>query len=119
MPVTLSAWLIGIGALVGAVGALISLFDRFGPVVDLVALVALAAVALSVFFSATVPAIPHLRLVTLAVVLVVFGIGLDRLGFAGASGVGELLLFLGSAAAVIGAILLEVGRDQPMGPPQR
>jgi hypothetical protein len=29
--------------------------------------------------------------------------------------VGELLLFLGAAAAVIGALLLELGRDQPLG----
>lgn len=118
MPVTLSAWLIGGGSALGALGALISLFDGIGAAVDLLALVALAAVALSVFFSSTIPTIPHLRFVTLAILLVAFGIGIDRLGF-GAAGAGELLLFLGTAAAAIGAILLELGRDQPLGTPKR
>lgn len=118
LPVTLSAWLIGGGSALGAIGALIALFDTFGAAIDLLALVALAAVAASVFLSSQVPAIPHLRFVTLAIVLVAFGVALDRLGF-GAAGAGELLLFLGTAAAAIGAILLELGRDQPLGGPQR
>ena len=113
-PVTLSAWLIGIGAALGAVGALIGLFDGLGSAIDLLALVTLLAVAATVFFSTTLPAIPHLRFITLAVVLVVFGVALDRLGI-GRAGPGDLLLFLGSAAAVIGAVLLELGHDQPMG----
>ena len=116
-PVTLSAWLIGIGALVGAVGALIGLFDGIGAAIDLLALVALLAVAATVFLASSLPAIPHLRFITLAVVLVAFGIALDRLGV-GRAGAGDLLLFLGSAAAVIGAVLLELGQDQPVGGPQ-
>ncbi|HEX7171045.1 MAG TPA: zinc ribbon domain-containing protein [Candidatus Limnocylindria bacterium] len=117
MPVTLSAWLIGIGAALGAVGALIGLFDGFGSAIDLLALLALLVVAAAVFFSAALPAIPHLRFITLAVVLVAFGVALDRLGF-GRAGAGDLLLFLGSAAAVIGAVLLELGHDQPLSGPQ-
>jgi hypothetical protein len=117
MPVTLSAWLIGIGAALAAVGALIALFDGFGSAIDLLALLALLAVAATVFFSAALPAIPHLRFVTLAVVLIAFGVALDRLGF-GRAGAGDLLLFLGSAAAVIGAVLLELGHDQPLSGPQ-
>ena len=113
-PVTLSAWLIGIGAALGAVGALIGLFDGVGPAIDLLALVTLLAVAATVFFSTALPAIPHLRFITLAVVLIVFGVALDRLGI-GRAGPGDLLLFLGSAAAVIGAVLLELGHDQPLG----
>jgi hypothetical protein len=113
-PVTLSAWLIGIGAALGAVGALIGLFDGVGSAIDLLALVALLAVAATVFFSTALPAIPNLRFITLAIVLVVFGAALDRLGI-GRAGAGDLLLFLGSAAAVIGAVLLELGHDQPMG----
>jgi hypothetical protein len=113
-PVTLSAWLIGIGAALGAVGALIGLFDGVGSAIDLLALVALLAVAATVFFSTALPAIPNLRFITLAIVLVVFGAALDRLGI-GRAGAGDLLLFLGSAAAVIGAGLLELGHDQPMG----
>jgi hypothetical protein len=117
MPVTLSAWLIGIGAALATVGALIALFDGFGSAIDLLALIALLAVAATVFFSAALPAIPHLRFITLAVVLIAFGVALDRLGF-GRAGAGDLLLFLGSAAAVIGAVLLELGHDQPLSPPQ-
>jgi hypothetical protein len=113
-PVTLSAWLIGIGAALGAVGALIGLFDGVGSAIDLLALVALLAVAATVFFSTALPAIPNLRFITLAIVLVAFGVALDRLGI-GRAGAGDLLLFLGSAAAVIGAVLLELGHDQPMG----
>jgi hypothetical protein len=116
-PVTLSAWLIGIGAVLGAVGALIGMFDGVGAAIDLLALVALLAVAATVFFSSSLPAIPHLRFITLAVVLVAFGVALDRLGI-GRAGAGDLLLFLGSAAAVIGAVLLELGQDQPVGGPQ-
>ena len=117
MPVTLSAWLIGGGSALAALGALISLFDGVGTPIDLLALVALAAVAVSVFLAASIPAIPHLRFVTLAIVLVAFGVAFDRLGIGG-SGIGTLLLFLGTAAAAVGAVLLELGRDQPLGGPQ-
>ena len=114
LPVTLSGWLIGGGALVGALGAIISLIDGSGSLVGLVVLVALLFIAASVFFATVLPAIPHLRLVTLAIALVGFGAAFDRIGFAGA-GIGALLLFLGTAAAAIGAILLELGRDEPLG----
>ncbi len=116
MPLTLSAWLIGGGALLAALGVLIALFGGFVSPIDLVVLVALIGIAATVFFSASVPAVPHLRLIVLAVVLVAFGIALDRIGLGGA-GAGELLFFLGIAAAAIGALLLELGRDQPLGGP--
>jgi zinc ribbon protein len=114
VPLTLSAWLIGGGAALGALGALIGLFDGFVSPVELVLLVALLGIAATVFFSSSLPEIPQLRLATLAIALVGFGVALDRLGFGG-SGIAELLLFLGTAAAAIGAIMLELGRDQPMG----
>ena len=117
MPVTLSAWLIGGGAVLAALGVLIGLFGGVLNPIDLILLVVLIGIAVTIFFSANVPVIPHLRLVTLAVVLVAFGMALDRIGVGGA-GVGELLLFLGAAAAAIGAIILELGRDQPLGGPQ-
>lgn len=116
MPVTLSAWLIGGGAALGTIGALIGLFDGLGTAIDLLLLIGLLAVAASVFLSDRLPHVPQLRLITLAIVLVAFGVALDRLGF-GRAGAGELLLFLGAAAAAIGAIILETGRDQPLGGP--
>lgn len=116
MPLTLSAWLIGGGAAIAALGVLIGLIDGFLNPVDLILLLALIGIAVTVFFSGSVPAINNLRLITMVVVLIGFGIGLDRIGF-GAAGIGELLLFLGTAAAATGAILLELGRDQPVGGP--
>jgi hypothetical protein len=113
-PVTLSGWLIGGGAAIGAIGALVGLFDGAGTPVELLLLVALVGVAASVFAAAALPAIPHLRLVTLGIVLVGFGVALDRIGIGGA-GIGTLLLFLGTAAAAIGAVILDLGRDQPLG----
>jgi hypothetical protein len=117
MPVMLSAWLIGGGAALAAVGVLIGLFGGFLNPIDLILLLLLAGIAATVFLSANVPAIPHLRLITLVIVLIGFGMALDRIGF-GSAGADELLLFLGSAAAAIGAIILELGRDQPLGGPQ-
>ena len=113
-PLTLSGWLIGVGAALAAIGALISLFDGVRTVVDLLVLVAMAGVAASVFLASSLPAFGHVRVATVAIVFVALGAATDRL-LAGVGGAGELLLFLGAAAAVIGAVLLEIGRDQPMG----
>lgn len=118
MPLTLSAWLIGGGAAVAALGIIIGLFDGFLNPVDLILLVALIGIAVTVFFSSSVPTFANLRLITLVVVLLAAGIALDRIGFGGA-GIGKLLYFLGAAAAAIGAMLLELGRDQPLGGPGR
>jgi hypothetical protein len=116
MPVTLSGWLIGVGALVGGLGIVIGIIDGgFLNVIDLVLLVALVAISVAIFFSASLARFPNLRLATLVVALIGFGVALDRIGFSGA-GVGELLVFLGTAAAAMGAIILELGRDQPLGP---
>jgi zinc-ribbon domain len=114
-PVTLSGWLIGIGTVLAAIGVVIAMF-RIVNAIDLLLLLLLVGVALTVFFSGSLPHIPFLRLATLAVVLIGFGMALDRIGF-GAAGIGELLLFLGTAAAAIGCVLLEIGRDQPLGGP--
>lgn len=116
MPVTMSGWLIGGGSALAALGALFALFDGLGSAIDIILLVVLLAVAASVFLVDRLPHIPQLRLATMAIVLVAFGVALDRLGF-GRAGAGELLLFLGTAAASIGTILLETGRDQPLGGP--
>lgn len=116
-PVTVSAWLIGGGSLLAAIGVIVGLFDVILNPIELLLLLALLVIAATVFFSSTVPNIPNLRLATLVILLVGFGIALDRLSFGG--GVGELLLFLGTAAAAMGAIILELGRDQPLGGPGR
>ena len=116
LPVMLSGWLIGGGALVAALGVLIGMFTQVN-VIDLLLLLLLLGIAATVFFSASLPAMPHLRLATLVVVLIGLGVAIDRIGF-GVTGGGGLLLFLGVAAAAIGAILLEIGRDQPMGSPR-
>lgn len=112
-PLMLSGWLIGGGAALGALGALIGMFDGFVSPIELILLVALLAVAASVFLSSSMPQIPNLRLATLVVVLVAFGAAMDRLSIGG--GFATLLLFLGTAAAAIGAVLVELGRDQPLG----
>ena len=117
-PVTLSAWLIGAGAFVAAVGVVIALFRGAINPIDLLLILLLLAIAVTVFFSTNVPAIPHLRLATMVVVLIGLGIAIDRIGF-GFAGIGELLLFLGTAAAAIGCILVELGRDQPLGGARR
>lgn len=115
-PVTLSGWLIGVGAAIAALGAIIGLFGVFLNVIDLILLLALIGIAATVFFSASLPAVPHLRLATMVVVLIGFGVAVDRIGF-GRAGIGTLLLLLGTAAAAIGAVILELGRDQPLGGP--
>lgn len=112
-PLMLSGWLIGGGAALGALGALIGLFDGFVSPVELILLVVLLGVAASVFLATSLPDIAGLRLITLIVVLVAFGVAMDRLSFGG--GLATLLLFLGSAAAAIGAVIIELGRDQPLG----
>lgn len=118
MPVTLSGWLIGGGTLLAALGVIIILIATALNAIDLLLLVALLGVAATVFLSARMPAIPNLRLISLVVALIAFGVALDRVGFRG-GGAGELLLFMGAAAAAIGAVILELGQDQPLGGQQR
>jgi hypothetical protein len=117
-PVTLSGWLIGGGAFVAAIGFLIEMFAfrGTGNVVNVLFLLLLLGVAATVFLSASMPAIPHLRLATLCVSFLALGVALDRLGFSFA-GFGTLLVLLGAAAAAAGAVILELGRDQPMAGP--
>lgn len=116
-PVTLSGWLIGGGAAVGAVGALLGLFRGVVSPVEFLMLLALVGVALSVFAASSLPAFAHLRLVVMAVAFIGFGMALDRIGF-GRANAGDLLFFLGTAAAAIGAVLVDVGQDQPLGGPR-
>ncbi len=117
-PVTMSGWLIGAGSVVAAVGFLADMFAfrGAGSAVSIIFLLLMLGVAATVFISASVPAIPHLRLATLCLAFVALGVALDRLGF-NAAGFGTLLILLGAAAAAAGAVILELGRDRPMSGP--
>jgi hypothetical protein len=117
-PVTMSGWLIGGGSFVAAIGFLADMFAfrGAGSAVSIILLLLTLGIAATVFLSASVPAVPHLRLATLCVVFIAFGIALDRLGF-NAAGFGTLLVLLGAGAAAAGAVILELGRDQPMAGP--
>ena len=116
LPVTLSAWLIGGGAAVAVLGLLLALFDARFNLVDVLLLVAFIGVVAYAFVSASLPALPHRAVATLVVTLIGFGVGADRVGF-GFAMLGDLLLFLGAAAAAAGAVIAETGLDQPLGGP--
>lgn len=111
-PVTLSGWLIGVGAFVGALAVVLD-FRAFVNPVTLIAFVVLLAVAATVFLAANVPQIPHRQLWVLVAVLIAFGAALERVG--GGTAFAGLVFFLGSGAAAIGAVILELGLDRPLG----
>jgi hypothetical protein len=117
-PVTMSGWLIGGGTFVAAIGFVADMFAfrGAGNAMNVIFLLLMLGIAATVFLSATVPAIPHLRLATLCIAFVALGVALDRLGFS-VAGFGTLLVLLGTAAAAAGAVILELGRDQPMAGP--
>ena len=117
-PVTMSGWLIGGGSFVAAIGFVADMFAfrGAGNAMNVIFLLLMLGIAATVFLSATVPAIPHLRLATLCIVFAALGVALDRLGFS-VAGFGTLLVLLGTAAAAAGAVILELGRDQPMAGP--
>ena len=117
-PVTMSGWLIGGGAVVAALGFLTELFALrgAGTAMSVIFLLLMLGLAATVFFSSSVPAVPHLRLVTLGVGFAALGVALDRLGF-NSAGIGTLLVLIGAGAACAGAVLAELGRDRPMAGP--
>ena len=114
LPVMLSGWLIGVGSLVAALSLLLD-FRTFANPVTLIVFLLLLAVAATVFLSSNIPDFANRRLWVLVVVVVAFGIGLWRVGL-GASFAG-VVFFLASLAAAVGAILIELGQDRPMGGP--
>lgn len=117
-PVTMSGWLIGGGAVVAALGFLTELFALrgAGTAMSVIFLLLMLGLAATVFFSSSVPAVPHLRLVTLGVGFAALGVALDRLGF-NSAGIGTLLVLIGAGAACAGAVIAELGRDRPMAGP--
>lgn len=110
-PTTLSGWLIGGGAVLGALALIASLSDA----VSLLLMLALAGVAASVFLADRLPEIPRLRLVNLSITMVGLGVALERAGF-GARGADSVLL-VAMIAAAGGALLIELDRDRPVTPP--
>lgn len=113
-PVTMSGWLIGVGALAGALSLLFD-FRTFVNPVALISFVLLLGVAATVFLSTHVPDFANRRLWVLVVVVAAFGVGLWRIGFG--AGFAAAVFFLATLAAAAGAIMLELGRDRPMGGP--
>jgi hypothetical protein len=113
-PLMLSGWLIGVGSLVAALSVLLA-FRTFANPVTLIFFLLLLAVSASVFLSSNIPDFANRRLWVLVVVVAAFGIGLWRVGF-GANFAG-VVFFLGALAAAAGAMILELGRDRPMGGP--
>ena len=113
-PVTLSGWLIGIGSLVGGLSLLLD-FRTFVNPVALISFVLLLAVAATVFLSTYIPDFSNRRLWVLVVVVAAFGVGLWRIGFG--AGFAAAVFFLATLAAAAGAVMLELGRDRPLGGP--
>jgi zinc-ribbon domain len=110
-PTTLSGWLIGLGAVLGALALLASLSDG----VSLLLFLALIGVAATVFLADRLPEIPRLRLLILSVSLVGLGVAFERAGF-GARGADSILL-VAMISAAGGALLVELDRDRPLPPP--
>jgi hypothetical protein len=104
----LSGWLIGGGSALAALALLV----RLGNPLNLLLFVALLAIAATVFLADRLPAIPHLRLATFAVLLVGLGVALERAAFR-VDAVDTIFLVM-MIIAVVGALLVELGRDRPM-----
>ncbi|MDQ6681956.1 MAG: zinc-ribbon domain-containing protein [Chloroflexota bacterium] len=125
-PVTLSGWLIGVGAILAVLALFlpwVAFAERYtagwglASGVNILLLLLLLGVAATVFFATLVPRVPHLSLAILGVALVGFGIGLDRLSI-GAAAFGAVLFALAMLAVSVGALLPETGHDRPLGGPQ-
>jgi len=110
-PVMLSGWLIGAGSGLAA----LTLLPGLGNPLNLLLFVALLAISASIFLADRMPAIPHQRLATFAILLVALGIALERAAFR-IRGIDTVFLIMIVAAAA-GALLVELGRDRPVPPP--
>ena len=116
LPVTLSGWLVGGGALVGAL-ALFADFRLFSNPITFVLLVLLFGVAATVFLAPRMPAIPYLQLGVMVTIFTGLGVALDRVGFGSIVGIGSAILLLAMIAAATGVIIAETGRDRPWAGP--
>jgi hypothetical protein len=121
-PETLSGWLVGIGALVGALAMLLpwvvsgTYTGSWGLAsgINLLFAVILVAVLVVVFLPHLVPEIPQRNLVLLTVALIGVGVGLDRLGLP-LTGSGAMIFLIGMFACAAGAFLAELGLDRTVG----
>jgi hypothetical protein len=112
----LSGWLIGAGAVVGAL-ALIPRLTGAGYLLSMLLFLALLGIAATVFFADRVPRIPELRLIVLSTALIGLGVALARAAFT-IQGIDTLFL-VAMLAAAGGALLIELDRDRPFPPPDR
>jgi hypothetical protein len=130
-PLTLSAWLIGVGAAVAVVALLLpwsnvlidiglgdqtSYFDSWGLAwwPNVILLVLLLGIAASVFLSTVVPDFAGRPTAILAILLISVGVAVDRLGF-GSVAAGSGIFLLATIAAAAGALLARTGHDRPIG----
>lgn len=111
IPTTLSGWLIGAGSFLAA----LSLLPRLGNLLDLILFLALLAVSASVFLADRVPRIDRQRMITLVVLMIALGVGLERAGFAWRGT--QTIFLVAMLFAAGGALLLEFDRDRPVTPP--
>lgn len=115
-PVTLSGWLVGGGAFIGALALFVD-FRLFSNPITIVLLVLLLAVAATVFLASSVPAIAYLQLMVMATIFIGLGVALDRIGFGSVVGIGSAVLLLAMIAAATGVVIAETGRDRPWAGP--
>ena len=115
-PTLLSGWLVGAGALVGAL-ALIPRLAGGGYLLSMLLFLALLGIAATVFLADHVPEIPQLRLIVLCTALIGLGVALARAAFT-IQGIDTIFL-VAMLAAAAGALLIELDRDRPFPPPER
>jgi zinc-ribbon domain len=122
-PTTLSGWLVGGGAVVGIVSLFLpwlqgggTYLDRWGMAygINILVLVALLAIATIEFAADAVPSFPRRNLAVLAAALIGIGIGLDR-ATQSFAGLGAPIFLVAMIAAAVGALLVELDRDRPIG----
>ena len=115
-PVTLSGWLVGGGAFIGALALFVD-FRLFSNPITIVLLMLLLGVAATVFLASSIPAIAYLQLMVMATVFIGLGVALDRIGFGSIVGIGSAILLLAMIAAATGVVIAETGRDRPWAGP--
>ncbi len=125
VPVLLSDWLVGIGALVAVAAMFLPwvLGGRYtsgwglASGMNVLFTIVLLAVLVVVFAPDLIPRVPQRSLLLLSVGLVGTGIGLDRLGLP-VTGAGGIVFLIASLAIATGAAVAQLGHDRAVGGPQ-